>query len=100
MTGTISTTVTSAITLGSGGYIGLISITGTGAISVAGLGTTALYDPSSQTAALITNAGSILAGTGTLGSAGLLGLGGTPGGLGGDGVDLRGIGAVVVTKVV
>lgn len=98
MTGTISTTVTSAITLGSGGYIGLISITGTGAISVAGLGTTALYDPSSQTAALITNAGSILAGTGTLGSAGLLGLGGTPGGLGGDGVDLRGIGAVVVNQ--
>jgi hypothetical protein len=96
MTGVITTTVTSAITLGSAGYTGSISITGSGAIDVTGPGITALYDPTNQTAISITNAGSILGGTGAVGNPGVLGLiGSTPGGGGGGGVDLKGSGAIV-----
>ncbi len=61
---TISTTIDAAITLGSAGYVGPISITNTGAIEPMQFGATALTVPAGAADATLTNHGMIVGGNG------------------------------------
>ena len=89
---TISTPIGAAITLGSAGYVGLISITKSGAIEPAQLSATALTVPGGAADARVTNHGLIVGGYAN--TSGQYHSYGTPGG---DGVQ-AGAGAIIVNN--